>query len=234
MPDYLSNEDCNPAGTDPMPSPEFCEEFLHNLSEFIRDEYRKSSPLDAESPVSSGARRSFVARINQYASEYVSVLSEYGFMLRRYRMQDPNHDLFALLGASHVASNPAAYPPPYSELNQSSSAAPGGINVTQQSQSATRTFEPSNPSLVHLAEPASTGSGNHVAGSGAASIGSYLESTSRRRNREPSHPNENSTTTPGSHRSKRVDTQTRKDKKPEKKHECKKCGKKFLSPAHLK
>ena len=248
MSDYPGNGDRNPTGTEPMPSPEFCEEFLYGRSEFMRGEYRKSPSLENESPTSSDVCRSFVARINQYANEYVNLLSEYGITLRRYRMQDQNQ-------ASRVASSPTAYPPqegsivgdpgeqiwqshnnplPYSGFNQSSSAVPCGINATQQTQSTTRALEPSSPGLVHPADPASTGSGNRAAGSGAASIGSYLGSTSRR-NREPGPLNENSsTTTPGSHRRKRVDTQTGKDKKPEKKHECKKCGKKFQSPAHLR
>ena len=244
MPDTPNYDEENQRGAPPWPPLRFREDLAYGLSDFILDKGGKFQSLGPDSAITPDTRRSFATCINQYVNGYMDAPTSCGTMFHRYREQDPNDDPFTLIGASHGTNNPIAYPPrdgsaardpgeqirqlhknppSYREFNQSSFAAPRG-NVIQQIQSATRAFEPSN-----------SGSGNCVAGSGATSIDSHLESISKRRNREPSPLNENSyATTPGSHRSKRVDTQTGKDKKPEKKHECKKCGKKFHSPAHLR
>lgn len=265
MPGYLSNEDRNPTGTEPMPLREFREEFLHNLAEFIRDDYGKFPSLYTESAMSSDICKTFVARITQYATIYMNIPLSCGAMFRRYWAQDPNDDPLPLIGASHVTNNPIAYPPQddpsardpgeqisqfhsdpgfYSECNHASLATAREKRIKQQIQFAIRALRTDDFAPLYPGELPSAGPGDRTAGSRATStdshlgstfIDNHLESTSRKRGREPSPYDENSfTAAQGSYCSKRVDTRPDKAKNSEKKHECEICGLRFQFPARLK
>lgn len=147
-------------------------------------------------------------------------------MLRRYLVQDLNEDPLPLVGAYHVANNQIAGPPACSEFDQSPLATPRGINVTQKIQFTDRVFEPSDPGLLHSDGPPSAGSGNRVAGSGAASIGS-LEKRGARFSGESS-----STATLESRPNRSAGT--RADNESKLPHVCGICRKRFPYPARLK
>ena len=255
MAESLSYDEWIQSGTMPWPPRRFREELAYNLYNFILDEGGKFQSLNPDSVISSDTRKYFVACINRYVNDYMDGPPSCGAMFRRYRVQDPNDDPFPLM-ASHGTNNPIAYPPHdgsivrdpgeqirqlhsdpghYGEFNQSSFTSTREKHLIQQIESTARAFEASDFVSLYSDDLPGAGSGNRAAGSGAASIDSHPESPSRRRNREATAPDENSSTiTHGSHRSKRVDTRTDKAKKSEFKHVCAVCGAKFQFPARLK
>ena len=242
-------------GAPPWPSRGFREEFLRNFSKFIRDDDGKFQSLGSDSAISSDTRRSFATCIISHINDYMDSPPSRGPIFRRYRVQGPNDEPYIPVRVTgHVTNNPIANLPqdgliaggtrgwgrqlhtnlaPYSECNQHSFTIPCRKNDIQQIQSRTQAFRASNPGFLDPGEPPSAGSGSRAAGNGATSIDSHLESTSRRRNREASPPNQSSSTIAiASRPNKRADTRAvDKSKFP---LVCEICGDRFKFPARLK
>ena len=264
MGDTLGYDEWSQSGVLLWPPRRFREELADSLYSFIRDDDEKFQSLGPGSAVSLDIYENLTACINRFIDNYMRETPpqnfgqwqdppprDSGVMLDRWQESDDGP--FTTIEASHATNNPIAYPPPDgptaedpTEVIRRLHSGPGLCSeyipdplaarrrqMDQHLQSMVQVLG-SSVAPTYPGEPPNSCSGNRVVG-GATTTSSRPEPTSRRRNREATSLDENSSTiTLESYRSKRVDTRTDKAKKSEYKHECRHCGQRFQFPARLK